>query len=95
MRRIACAAFLTGVLCAAPAHAETTECTVINSIPMTITQQGVSCLKGNLSTDAVSGNMIEMIVGIQDTQNRAGNFRCHRIPELFAKRAALLRVDCQ
>jgi parallel beta-helix repeat protein len=43
---------------AVPASAETTECTVIGSVPVTITEQGVYCLKGNLATSIPTGAAI-------------------------------------
>ena len=42
------------------AQAETTECTVITSLPYTISTQGIYCLKGNLATSMTSGNAIEI-----------------------------------
>jgi nitrous oxidase accessory protein NosD len=44
-----------------PASAETTECTEITSLPAVIDQQGVYCLKGNLSTSITSGSAIEIV----------------------------------
>ncbi len=41
-------------------RAETTECTVITTIPMVITVQGVYCLKSNLTTNITFGNAIEI-----------------------------------
>ena len=43
-----------------PAHAETTNCTAITSLPAVITTQGVYCFTGNLSTSMTSGNAIEI-----------------------------------
>lgn len=40
--------------------AETTICTEITSIPTVITQQGVYCLHGNLSSSSPSGRMIDI-----------------------------------
>ena len=42
----------------APAHAETTNCTPITSLPYTITVQGVYCFTDNLATAITSGNAI-------------------------------------
>ena len=44
----------------APAHAETTNCTAITSLPAVITAQGVYCLTGNLSTSMTTGDAIEI-----------------------------------
>ncbi len=41
-------------------RAETTECTVITTIPTVITVQGVYCLKSNLATAITTGNAIEI-----------------------------------
>ena len=43
-----------------PAHAETTNCTAITSLPAVIASQGVYCLTGNLSTSMTSGFAIEI-----------------------------------
>ena len=40
------------------AQAETTECTVITSLPYAINTQGIYCLKGNLESNMTSGNAI-------------------------------------
>ncbi len=40
------------------AQAETTECTEITSVPFTITNRGVYCLKQGLGTNITSGNAI-------------------------------------
>ena len=39
-----------------PAHAETTNCTAITSLPAVITSQGVYCFTGNLSTSMTTGS---------------------------------------
>src|SRR5262245_38126235 len=49
---------LAVALGAAPARAETVNCTPITSLPAVITVQGVYCLKGDLSTAITSGNAI-------------------------------------
>lgn len=49
---------LTSLLAMSPAHAETTNCTAITSLPTTITSQGVYCLTGNLGTSITSGNAV-------------------------------------
>lgn len=49
-----------GLMVVAPAHAETTECTEITTLPTAITVQGVYCLKQNLQTAATSGNVIDI-----------------------------------
>jgi len=53
---------LATALMATPAKAETIECTVIDSIPIIITVQGIYCLKGNLATSLAVGNMIDVTV---------------------------------
>ncbi len=58
MKRFMTLIALTTALMATPAKAETTECTVIDSIPFTITVQGIYCQKGNLSSSLTSGDMI-------------------------------------
>ncbi len=58
MKRFMTLIALTTALMATPAKAETTECTVIDSIPFTITVQGIYCLKGNLASSLTSGDMI-------------------------------------
>jgi Right handed beta helix region len=55
--RSSCIFVLLAALCATPARSETTECTVISSIPITISTQGVYCLKGDLASSA-GGPMI-------------------------------------
>lgn len=47
-------------LVAVPGQAETTECTVITSVPVVVAAQGVYCLKGNVSTSSGSGYAIEI-----------------------------------
>lgn len=46
------------VLATVSAHAETTQCTEIASLPATLTEQGVYCLKHDLLTDMTSGSAI-------------------------------------
>src|SRR5688572_6542302 len=46
----------------APAHAETVNCIPINSLPATLTTQGVYCLKQDLSTPIATGNAITVAV---------------------------------
>ncbi len=60
MKRFMTLMALATALMATPAKAETTECTVIDSIPIIITVQGIYCLKGNLATSLTSGNMIDV-----------------------------------
>ena len=43
-----------------PVHAETTNCTAINSLPYVITVQGVYCFTRHLSTNITTGNAIEI-----------------------------------
>ena len=62
MKRFMTLISLATALMATPAKAETTECTVIDSIPFIITVQGVYCFKGNLATTLTSGNMITVTV---------------------------------
>jgi nitrous oxidase accessory protein NosD len=60
-RTAAVLAVATLSLAAAPStRAETTECTVIASAPVTITVQGVYCLKGDLSTNLAIGPAIDV-----------------------------------
>ena len=47
-----------GVLFSAPALAETVNCTAITAVPVTITAQGVYCLKKNIVTAITSGAAI-------------------------------------
>jgi hypothetical protein len=47
-------------LAAATAHAETTQCTVITTVPYVITVQGVYCLNDDLKVGLASGNAIEI-----------------------------------
>ena len=42
--------------------AETMDCTAITSLPYTISSSGIYCLTGDLSTNASSGNAIEITV---------------------------------
>ena len=48
------------VLGAAPAQAETVNCTPVTSLPAVITVQGIYCFTGDLSTGITSGNAIEI-----------------------------------
>ena len=48
------------VLGAAPARAETVNCTAITTLPAIITVQGVYCFTGNLATDMTTGNAIDI-----------------------------------
>ncbi len=58
MKRFMTLMALATALMATPAKAETTECTVIDSIPFIITVQGIYCLTGNLASSLTSGEMI-------------------------------------
>lgn len=49
---------LAWVVGAAPARAETVDCTAITALPAVITVQGVYCFTGSLSTAMTSGNAI-------------------------------------
>ena len=49
---------LLAVGLAAPAHAETLNCTAVTSLPATISTQGIHCLMGNLATAQTSGDAI-------------------------------------
>ncbi len=60
MKRFISLIALATALMATAAKAETIECTVIDSIPFTITVQGIYCLKGHLATSLTSGNLIEI-----------------------------------
>ncbi len=57
------AASLFGATAISPAHAETTLCTEIITLPFTITAQGVYCLKKNLNVNLPSGNAITVNAG--------------------------------
>lgn len=59
MKRLSLIAALVAGLFITPAKAETTECTVITSIPTVITAQGIDCLMGNLSSGLSFGKMID------------------------------------
>ena len=48
------------VLGAAPARAETVNCTAITTLPAAITEQGSYCFTGHLSTSITSGIAIEL-----------------------------------
>jgi parallel beta-helix repeat protein len=56
--RLAALAFAACSTIAAPAFAETTECTVISTLPATISTPGIYCLKSDLMTGITSGNAI-------------------------------------
>ena len=45
---------------AAPARAETVNCTPITALPAIITVQGIYCFTGNLSTAITSGSAIDI-----------------------------------
>src|SRR5438128_9796041 len=51
---------LTLLLGAAPAHAETVNCTPITTLPTVITVQGIYCFTGHLSTAITTGNAIDI-----------------------------------
>src|SRR6266542_6279886 len=51
---------LAFVLGAAPARAETVNCTAITALPAVITVQGVYCFTGDLTTATTSGNAIDI-----------------------------------
>lgn len=51
-----------GTFYAFPAAAEITQCTNITSVPMTISSQGVYCMKQHLPTNLASGNGITVTV---------------------------------
>lgn len=61
-RRVLGTLILGLALGAAPAGAETTICTVISSLPYTISAQGSYCLDRNLSTNMTSGAAITINV---------------------------------
>ncbi len=56
--RCVVAALACCVALSSPVLAETTECTVIDSLPYIIADQGVYCLKASLGTDIATGNAI-------------------------------------
>src|SRR2546425_8579548 len=51
---------LTLALTAAPAQAETVNCTAITALPAVITVQGIYCFTGDLSTAMSSGFAIDI-----------------------------------
>jgi hypothetical protein len=53
-------ALLALALGAAPARAETVNCTAITSVPTIITVQGIYCFTGHLATAITSGNAIDI-----------------------------------
>jgi hypothetical protein len=57
-RRLLIVALMPVLLACAAARAETVNCTAINSLPVTISSQGVFCLTGNLATNISSGSAI-------------------------------------
>jgi hypothetical protein len=57
-RHLAVVALAACSAVAIPAFAETTECTVISTLPATISAPGVYCLKSDLMTAITSGNAI-------------------------------------
>jgi len=60
IRKIRNFILLTLLLTAPSAWAETIKCTPIATLPTIITTQGVYCLTGNLTTNMISGNAIEI-----------------------------------
>ena len=61
------------------AHAETTVCTKITTIPTTITAQGIYCFAGNLAGSLASGNAIEIA-----TNNVTIDFNGYKLGNLAA-----------
>jgi hypothetical protein len=59
-RTVLCSALLAAAALSAPSgvRAETVNCTPVNSLPATLTSQGVYCLKKDLTTAMSSGNAI-------------------------------------
>ncbi len=57
---IPAAALLVTLVIFHPVRAETIDCTPITTLPSIITEQGIYCLTGNLSTAMTSGNAIEI-----------------------------------
>jgi hypothetical protein len=55
---VAVASLLVPAMPAARAAAETVNCTVIGSLPYTISSSGIYCLTGNLATSIVTGSAI-------------------------------------
>src|SRR5262245_55252905 len=60
MKRTAIAVLALAFAVAGSAHAETTNCTPITTLPYVITVQGVYCFTGNLATAMTSGNAIDV-----------------------------------
>jgi hypothetical protein len=52
--------FISSVVLAPAARGETVNCTSIASLPAVISQPGIYCLAGNLSTSQVTGSAIEI-----------------------------------
>lgn len=71
-------AILAGAL-AAPAHAETTQCTAITSLPATIATSGIYCLNQDLATALASGSAITV-----NANNVVIDCNLHRIGGLAA-----------
>src|SRR5262249_8965473 len=65
--------------CPASSPAETVICTAITSLPYTISASGVYCLTGDLSTNLISGNAIEI-----DANNVILDLNGHKIGNLSA-----------
>jgi hypothetical protein len=59
-RHLAVVALAACSAVAIPAFAETTECTVISSLPATISAPGVYCLKSDLMTSITTGSAISI-----------------------------------
>ena len=70
---------LVVVLISSPARAETTQCTPITTIPITITVQGIYCFSGNLAGNMASGNAITI-----DTNNVTIDFNGFKLGNLAA-----------
>jgi len=62
MKTLVLALVAAGWLAAAPAHAETTSCIEIASLPAVITVQGVHCLKKSFQVNLADGPAIQVAV---------------------------------
>src|SRR5262245_57018630 len=70
---------LAGLALAAPAHAETTQCTAITSVPYTITVPGIYCLIADLEYPSASGDAITI-----EANNVVIDLNGHKIGNLAA-----------
>ena len=62
MRKLFLTMAVTAALLTTSAKAEVTDCQEILSVPVTISTQGIHCLKSDKASGATSGNLIEITV---------------------------------